>query len=175
MNAKIRMPSDHSNDADEILPGLWLGNRRAALDDQWLRAQNISVVFNCTKDTPFSIVPNKKFRIPVDDNLEITEINNMTLWAPEIAFKVLQEYFKGQKILIHCHAGMQRSAAAMTFVLIVLKYPINHNYIMNFIKSKRPIVFHVQANFLKSIQEFEKYYHSSIESAKIQMELSHLN
>jgi len=162
------------NDVNEILPGLWLGNRRAALNDEWLRAHNISVVINCTKDIPFSNVPLKKYRVPVDDSLEISEINNMTLWAPEIAFKVLQEYFKGHAILIHCYAGVQRSAAAMTFVLIVLKYPTDHRQIMKFIKSKRPVVFNIQANFLKSIEEFEKYYHSSINGARMQLELSSL-
>jgi hypothetical protein len=164
-----------SNDADEIMPGLWLGNRRAALNDNWLREQNISVVVNCTKDIPFSGVPIKRYRVPVDDNLELSEINNMTLWAPEIAFKILQEYFKGNKILIHCYAGIQRSAAAMTFVLLVLKYPTNHQTVMKFIQSRRPVAFYNQANFLKSIQEFERYYYSSIPGAKIRMEVSHLN
>lgn len=162
------------DDANEIVPGLWLGNRRAALNDKWLRDNNISVVFNCTKDIPFSTIPFYKYRVPIDDNLQNIEINNMTLWAPEIAFKILTEYFKGRKILVHCFAGIQRSAAAVTFALIVLKYPINHIQIMEYIKSKRPVAFHIQANFRKSIEEFEKYYHSCIDSAKMRMELSKL-
>lgn len=164
-----------TEDANEILPGLWLGNRRAALNDEWLRAQEISVVVNCTKDIPFSKVPGKRYRVPVDDNLEISEINNMTLWAPEIAYKIVKEFLSGHKILVHCFAGVQRSAAAMAFVLTVLKYPSNHREIISFIKSKRPIVFHTQANFMKSIQEFERYYHSSIQGARLQMDVSHLN
>ena len=35
-----------ANDADEIIPRLWLGNHRAAKDDNFLRKNKITVVFN---------------------------------------------------------------------------------------------------------------------------------
>ena len=161
MNAAT--PPVKRENANLIIPRLWLGNANAALDENWLRANNIDVVFNCTKDIPFSSLPMKKYRLPVDDNLRDEEIRNMTLWAPETAFKILQEYYAGHNILVHCAAGMQRSAAAVAFTLIVLMYPAKHDEIIAFIKSKRPIAFTPSANFLRSIQEFEKYYHSQIQ------------
>lgn len=150
--------------ANLIIPRIWLGNANAALDDNWLRTNNITVVFNCTKDIPFSNVPIKKYRLPVDDNLRDEEIRNMTLWAPETSYKILQEYFEGHNILVHCAAGMQRSACAVALTLLVLMFPRKHDEIMAFIQSKRPIAFTPGANFLHSIQEFEHYYHNVIQN-----------
>ena len=103
-----------------IIPRLWLGNRVAAADADFLQKNNITVVFNCTIDLPFQQNVLRKYRLPVDDNLQATEIANMEQWAPEAVYKVLAEYNSGRNILIHCYAGMQRSAALMAMTLIVL-------------------------------------------------------
>lgn len=149
--------------AHEIVPRLWLGNAQAARDEQWLNAQGISVIFNCTKDIPFTHLPVKKYRLPVDDNLREEEIRNMTLWSSETVYKILQEYYSGNTILVHCAAGMQRSACAVAMTLTVLMYPRKHNEIMSFIQSIRPVAFTPSANFIRSIQEFERYYHDDIQ------------
>lgn len=148
--------------AHEIIPCLWLGNAAAARDEMWLRSQGITVVFNCTKDIPFANLPIKKYRLPVDDNLREEEIRNMTQWAPETVYKILNEYFAGNNILVHCAAGMQRSACAVAMTLTVIMYPKKYEEIMGFIQAKRPIAFTPSANFLRSIQEFERYYHNDI-------------
>ena len=108
-------------DAHEILPGLWLGNKYAALNNRWLKEQDITVVFNCTKDIPFSPIIKKQYRLPVDDNLKAEEIRNMTLWSHEAVYKVLAEYNKNQKVLVHCLAGVQRSATIVGMFLIATK------------------------------------------------------
>ena len=41
------------NPADEILPGLWLGNLEASQDTAFLKEKRIDAVFNCTKNLPF--------------------------------------------------------------------------------------------------------------------------
>jgi hypothetical protein len=138
-------------DGTEIIPGVWVGNRRAATGP-WLEAHKIQSVFNCTKDLPFH--PSvRQYRVPVDDNLEPIEIQHMALWAPEIALKILREYRRGP-LLIHCHAGMQRSTAACAFFLLALTgRPLAH--VMHMIKSKRPIAFHPSANFASAMYAFE--------------------
>lgn len=147
--------------AHEILPRLWLGNRRAAEDDVWLRDNNITTVFNCTKQLPFSPVAKNIFRLPVDDNLQPDEINNMRLWGTEAVYKVVKQYKNGENILIHCHAGMQRSAALMAMVLIVLLNK-STNESMKMIKSRRRVAFMNGANFEKSIRDFEFSFRSAI-------------
>ena len=143
------------DNANLILPRLWLGNRNAALDNRFLEANNITVVFNCTKDIPFTNLPVAKYRVPIDDNLQPVEIKNLLDWSPEIVFKVLNEYKQGKTILIHCYAGVQRSAAVMAMTLIVLMRSPS-SVVVPFIRKKRPIAFFPQANFGRSIVEFEK-------------------
>ena len=148
-------------DAHEILPGLWLGNRIAALNDRWLKQQEITVVFNCTKDLPFSPVIKKQYRLPVDDNLKAEEIRNMTLWSHEAVYKVLAEYNKNQKVLVHCAAGMQRSATVVGMLLIAMK-GMTWQQAINYIQGIRLIAFRDQANFKDSLIAFDTSYHREI-------------
>ena len=67
--------------ADLILPRLWLGNKTAAADPEFLRTVGVTTVFNCTKDLPFSPNVQRKYRVPVDDNLQPVEIKNMAEYA----------------------------------------------------------------------------------------------
>jgi hypothetical protein len=148
-------------DAHEIVPGIWLGNRRAALNDKWLKEKNITVIFNASKDIPFSPRIQKQYRIPVDDNLQPEEIRNMTLWSHEAVYKVMKEHNEGNTILIHCFAGMQRSAAIMGMYLIAKK-GMTWNQVIPYIQGIRPIAFNPQANFKESLIAFDKSYHEEI-------------
>jgi protein tyrosine/serine phosphatase len=151
---------DSKNDADLILPGLWLGNKVASTNGKFLKDNNIQCVFNCTKDLPFSSIVKRKYRVPVDDNLEREEIRNMELWSYEIVYKLTRELKQGN-VLVHCYAGMQRSAAVVAMYLIA-----NHNMkkenAISFIKRKRPIAFRPYANFENAIQGFQDSYERDI-------------
>lgn len=143
--------------ANEIIPRLWLGNRNAAVNADWLKEHNIEVVFNASKDIPFTELHLTKYRIPVDDNLEEVEIMNMAKWSPEIVYNVLKEYQTGKRILIHCAAGVQRSAAITAMTLIALQ-GLSGDQAIQFIKNRRQIAFYPAVNFYKSIKTFEHYY-----------------
>lgn len=149
--------------AQEILPRLWLGNKHAALDDDFLRQNNINVVFNCTKDFPFSPRVLRKYRVPVDDNLQPVEIAHMEQWGPEISYKIIAEYNRGERILVHCHAGMQRSAAAVAMTLIAMTRA-SADDVMKFIRQKRPVAFFPVANFDKAIRGFERSFATAARS-----------
>ena len=149
------------NNADEIIPRLWLGNVRASMDEDFIRRENIQVVFNCTKDLPFSHIVPLKYRVPVDDNLQEEEIRNLELWSPDIAHKLLIEYNKGRTILVHCYAGMQRSAASVAMLLIALR-KMNARDAMQYIRERRPIAFTPRANFERSIRAFDQIWHQRI-------------
>ena len=146
------MFNESKADAHLIIPGLWLGNIRSARNGDFLKENNITTVFNCTKDAPFHYSVKKQYRVPVDDNLEEEEIRNLELWSYEIVYKLTKEYKEGT-VLVHCHAGMQRSAAVVAMYLIA--HGMKSDDAINFIKSKRPIAFHHSINFLKSIKGFE--------------------
>ena len=142
--------------AHEILPGIWLGNKYASKDRMWLKTQNIGAVFNCTKDLPFlTDGPPHMYRVPVDDDLEPSEIRNLETWAWEICYKIRKEHASGNRILIHCAAGMQRSAAVVAMYLIAT-YRATTDEAIAFIKSKRPVSFMGNVNFYPAIHNFEQ-------------------
>jgi hypothetical protein len=155
------MASPFNEMANEILPNLWLGNARASMSEPFIAEKGIQVVFNCTKNLPFSPMIPIKYRIPVDDNLEEEEIRNMELWSGEIAFKIMAEYKQGRHILVHCMAGMQRSAASVAFMLIAHLHMRGLDA-MKMIKEKRSIAFHPRANFGRSIQYFDQRFHEEM-------------
>ena len=144
--------------AHQIIPRVWLGDKNASLDAEFLRRNNITVVFNCTKDLPFHSGVPTQYRVPVDDNLKAVELHNMGTWAPEIVFKILSEYKKGRTILIHCYAGMQRSAAVVAMLLLVLtnKTP---DEVVGYIRSRRAVAFFTGINFDPSIRRFYAEFH----------------
>jgi len=150
-----------TNNADEILPKLWLGNAKSSMDENFIRSKNITVVFNCTKNLPFSPIIPIKYRVPVDDNLEEEEIRNMELWSTEIAYKIIKEYVDGKPILVHCAAGMQRSAASVAFMLIAFN-KMRGLEAMNFIKERRRVAFYPRANFGRSIDYFDRKFNGEM-------------
>jgi len=147
-----------SSPANEILPGLWLGNRVAAHDGEFLRTKRIESVFNATKDIPFHSGVDRRYRIPVDDNLKEEEIRNMELWSYEIVYKLHLEMKKaaanGTAVLVHCAAGMQRSAAVIAMYLIAVKQMKTEEAIQ-YIQERRPIAFRPGPNFERAIRGFE--------------------
>jgi protein-tyrosine phosphatase len=147
--------------AHEILPNLWLGNRNAALDPAWLSQKQIKAVFNCTKDIPYYPTIQRRYRVPVDDNLQPNEIRNMELWAYELVHKLTLEYKTGQPILVHCAAGMQRSAAAIALFLIASRN-MTPDQAIQFIREKRSIAFFPRANFRPAIEGFYKTFQRDI-------------
>ena len=78
----------------------------------------------------------------------------MALWAWEIIYKVHKERVSGNRILVHCAAGMQRSAAVVAMYLIS-QYRCTTDEAIAYIKSRRPIAFYGNANFYESIKAFE--------------------
>jgi protein-tyrosine phosphatase len=150
----------HKNDADLILPGLWLGNAKAAMNEQFLKENKIEAVFNCTKDQPFHSSIKRRYRVPVDDNLKHEEIRNMELWSYEIVYKLTKEHKQGN-VLVHCYAGMQRSAAVIAMYLIG-NHRMKKDNAISFIRSKRPIAFWPFVNFDKAIEIFQDNYERDI-------------
>lgn len=143
--------------AHEILPGLWLGSKAAAEDTAWQQEKGIYSIFNATKTLPFPETAKFTHRIPVDDNLAPTEIANMEKFAPEALFKMIREMKAGHPILVHCHAGMQRSAALVAMYLIANR-GLNADQAMKYVRDRRSVAFFPMANFKDAIYGFERTF-----------------
>lgn len=128
---------------------LWLGNYKASLNLDFIKSNNISVIINCTVDSPYIfelIEPRdliglkqlETMRIPVYDSLLENDIiimeKHLKIVLPFILKKSLKEH---KNILIHCHAGRQRSLCALAAGLYVI---LDNNLvgIPNLVKTKDP-------------------------------------
>ena len=149
------------NDADEIIPGLWLGNFASCRDETFLKEKKIETVFNCTKDLPFSPIIRNRYRVPVDDNLQEEEIRNLQLWSYEVTYKLIQEMKKGKPVLVHCAAGMQRSAA-VTAMYLIATHRMRPEQAKTYIQNKRPIAFRPGANFSRSSDGVYKSFNQEV-------------
>lgn len=145
-----------SDKANQILPRLWLGNFESSQDIGFLCQNQINVIINCSKDLPFLKINDVyKYRVPVHDNLQPEEIQLMTQWLYKIVPLIDSHYKQGRHILVHCAAGMQRSA------IIVASYLCKYHFkdpriAIKHIKSRRPIVFTPAMNFKRSLCHYLK-------------------
>ncbi|KAJ7269685.1 hypothetical protein C8J57DRAFT_318735 [Mycena rebaudengoi] len=103
---------------DEIIPGLWVGDLPSAKDTPNLKANNI-----------FSILSAMRGRVTINETfirhqilLDDTEDADVLIhFIPAITF-IQAELDKGRGVLVHCQAGMSRSA---TIVAAYLMYTQN--------------------------------------------------
>lgn len=174
---------NHNNgtSVNQIIPRLWLGNYKSALDSEFVSQNSINFIINCTPNIPFITETNKincdcarieTFRIPVYDSLLEKDIILMEQYFKIIIPLLLRKYtIEKKNILIHCHAGKQRSAIVVAGLLKVL---LDYNYInikeipkqsskkkqfndiFNYMLLKRPKVFSygLRVNFAKTFKRF---------------------
>ena len=121
-------PNKQITSADEIIPGLWLGNQAASGDIKFLEKNNITVIINASKHIPnsFDGYGIKYYNIRVNDpqtpypkNDE--DIRIMKRVLPNISNLIDYHLKKVDHILVHCHAGIQRSATIVAYYLIHYK------------------------------------------------------
>ncbi|XP_016076629.1 PREDICTED: dual specificity protein phosphatase 10 [Miniopterus natalensis] len=136
-----------------ILPFLFLGNEQDAQDLEALRRLNIGYVLNVTTHLPLfhyekGLLSYK--RLPATDSNK----QNLRQYFEE-AFEFIEEAHQcGKGLLIHCQAGVSRSAT------IVIAYLMKHTRMTmtdayKFVKGKRPII-SPNLNFMGQLLEFEE-------------------
>lgn len=126
--------------ANEIIQGLWLGDASAAQDPDFIKRNNIGAIINCTKDVPISF-PVEHMRLNVDDNLNPLEIQNMCLLIQHASSFLFKNHVLDRKnVLVHCAAGIQRSATVVAYYL-AQHYKMSMADAIGLIVQKRPVAF----------------------------------
>lgn len=129
------------DNANQIISNLWLGNRNSPLEYANLKKNNIKLIINCTKDLNYW-VPNDIHIVRLDINDANTEESNRILGEKmaELTF-LIDLYLKNNMgVLVHCWAGMQRSATVVICYLLKYKrYKLDEA--KRIMKKERSIVF----------------------------------
>jgi len=146
------MFSNQTNNYDQILPNLYIGNFRAP--DY---TSNFDVIVNCTRDIPFSNSSKIQYiRLPIND--DPAETQNLLEKAPDILERIRDALENRKRVLVHCYAGMQRSCALVAMYIMKYYQVVSPSASMKFIKANRPVAFEPKPTFINALQA----YYSSI-------------
>ena len=131
----------------EIIPGLFLSNYPDAVKQTPPRA----FVVNCTKDLP--MISDYGVRIPVDDDFRHESQHTLVQNLPSVIQSIDAVLKNGGKVVVHCWAGQQRSAATVAAYLMHRGMSMGHA--AEHIKSIKPDAFLHSVNFFPALKMFE--------------------
>ena len=158
----------YTNAYDEVLPYLYLGSLKAFEKNKFQNIDNndnginnenksFNMIVNLIKQTALSdntIPPCELFiRLPVHDSPDECETLLSLVYETRVLEQMHDFIMKERSILVHCFAGMQRSCALVACYLIKYHH-MNPVEAIEYIKSKRPIAFFGQINFMRMITMF---------------------
>lgn len=107
----------YNESADEIVPGIWVGNEAASQSELFMKQANIGLVINATTHIVSKFLGSIYYmRVPVLDTPE--ENFKMFICMSAACKAIALARTAGMNVLIHCHAGMQRSAAICAAYLL---------------------------------------------------------
>jgi protein-tyrosine phosphatase len=145
-------------DPVQILPWLYLGSVAHASQRSRLKALGITALLNVSPQQPNHISEDFLYKtIPVVDN-QTSEISE---WFPE-AIEFIESIRNGDgKVLVHCQAGVSRSAT------ICIAYLMNHLRIsmeqaFDYLKSRRSVI-SPNINFMCQLLDYEAQLNISTE------------
>jgi len=150
---------DGSNDCDKIFDNLYLGNIDSARNLDLIKNNDIKYIFNISNGIPNYFEYNKDikyFNLFVADSLLEHDINLMYENLPKLVLYLDNCLdLNDGNVLVHCHAGRQRSAILIAAYL-VYKYKMTPEEAYNYILDKRPEAFHYGRfyNFDKALVQY---------------------
>jgi len=129
----------------EIIPNLFIGNYRSPE-----YSTQFDLIVNCTKHLPITFL--NTIRISVDDHPSETRSLIKHVRESNVLEKIHQSLFDNKKVLVHCHAGMQRSCAVVAFYLLKY-YNTTPEEVIRYIREKRSIAFQPEPTFREAIYD----------------------
>ncbi|CAD8175528.1 unnamed protein product [Paramecium octaurelia] len=126
---------------------LWLGNCESALDEEFLKVKGIKTVITVAAGLQL------KLNGLVHHIIEIFDSDTANISQHfQTANEWIERGFKIGGVLVHCMAGISRSAAIVISYLIEKK-KMNYNQALSFVKSKRPQI-NPNKGFSNQLQAF---------------------
>ena len=132
----IEMRAYRGRAADEVVPGIWIGDYADANDPAFIRKHKIGVILNLAKevDDRHTLAGVQLVKVGMDDGV-MANRGLMSKAADVIANAVAAK----NPILVHCAAGISRSSTAVIAYLMQSKGK-GWRASLTQLKKKRPIV-----------------------------------
>jgi protein tyrosine phosphatase len=113
----------YTDNGAEVHDGIFIGSLATGKNDKWISDNAIDIIINMSGYMYNSNVP--VVVITIDDNyVPISEINSYMEKLSDAAKYIKKYHSRGKRILVHCAAGINRSAAAICLYLMM----IGHRY-----------------------------------------------
>lgn len=128
------------NNADKIFDNVWIGNKFALNDEEFIKNNDINVIINCTKSLEMPEFVEKlnitTHRLNVNDSFR--DILKMYKYIDSVCEELNIHILNNDRILVNCNAGKQRSATLVAYYLIKYK-GICFKDAVKIIKEKRSV------------------------------------
>jgi protein-tyrosine phosphatase len=119
-----------------IVDHLYLGDRLISESEKWMKENKITLIINCTKNVPSNFAHKiKSIRVPIDD----TEYTSIQQYLEDVSEIIDFEISKGGNVLVHCWAGISRSAS-MVIAYLMWKYCLSYNNAYKYVHNCRSII-----------------------------------
>lgn len=145
----------------ELTEGLFICGV-SSLKADLLENVGISCIINCTKEVPNLSAPEgERLKLWLDD----TEDTDIFSYLDMVVDRIHELICDGCKVLVHCVAGVSRSAAfALAYLVKYEKMTLRKAY--TFCAAKRPLV-RPNLGFWKQLIEFERQVRGGLTSVNI--------
>jgi dual specificity phosphatase 12 len=132
---------------------LWVGSKHDSLNVKAATRHNVGLVINCTRDLPFKIPNVHHYRVPVNDDSTDWEV--MADHLPDVMSLIDESIQRGDSVLIHCYAGISRSASVAAAYLMHSN-GLNASQAVRRIQAAKPETFSNGLNFYAALKYFEE-------------------
>lgn len=134
----------------QILPNLHLSNWSDVQSLEGYPADPDVFIVNCTKDLPM-LDGYRCMRVPVHDNGAPESMRGMCDAIGDVVDSIQRELADGSKVIVHCLAGQQRSAAVVACFLVE-SFKMSPQSAIDAVKERKRDAFLTGVNFREVIE-----------------------
>lgn len=139
----------------QVLDRVWIGGHSTATNESFMRENNIGLIVNCTRHVPSPFRDDiATYRIPIDDHPEWKSLfqQHLRIVAQQIHTVLTESH---QSVLVHCHAGVSRSATVVGAYLIIYR-DFSVDDAIGTIQARKPETFRPSPIFKDILQNIQK-------------------
>lgn len=159
---QMQIPSRRWN-ASQIIPGLWLGSEEDAINVQALRENRITVRISVINKSMDPVEGIHQHTYSMEDRVGD---DSLSRHLPNAMRVIAYSLSAGTNVLVHCHAGVSRSAS-MVIAFLMLVYPPRtfscygepelSDRVMSAVKTKRDKIY-PNIGFLLTLQDIARVW-----------------